>query len=635
MRYEMASTEMTDHTVNDSGTSTLRQDPITKYMNSQPDKVTKSKKRQKAEQKRQRKSRRTRQNANRHLSGDSVCSVSSAGSTNQPSSLTFYKTAELDTDFFINHEIRESAKDGWCLLTSFVKSVNSQKPELSVNRSTIQNNILSTISNNWSEYSPFLPGISKRKARNQLNKYFKEGNCNYDVPVVDILPLIISKSFNISLHIVSENSLGYELLKVNDSADKLVYILKQGDHYDAIVNVNEENSSCLLVEDEQDSSSSSLVVEDEQVNAEITNESTCMANDSVLCEDIGAEDGDSTPPSTFTQLMMDSDNSSDPTSPSALRIQLGQMAKENSSLHAENELLHGELKSTEKSLKALRDEIKRLKNENNSVRRELSKHTGMRRFVTPNNATPDKSAPQATPKPKSSLFPKTGARTCKPTNKGIAAPHQKQHTTMTQSAKPQPHQPQIQVPPAARPASNSRHRKRQQAQVFGTSLSRGSGGMLVKRGIDATTYTYPGALLPRLRESICRNINPSNAADQIVIQGGGNDLEKYPLDLVQNEFVTLLQETRRLAPDSNIIICRIPYRKYNKQLNQNIDSLNHFLDGISYNSHAIEIADTRPTFPSMFAKDKIHFNEEGKCYFGNKLACELINFQLVAPVSHW
>ena len=618
MCYEMASSE-----------STSRQDPITKYMNPQPvdmpEKVTKSKKSLKAEQKRQRKSRRTRQNANRHLSGESVTSISSEGSTIKPSTQTFYKIAELDTDFFLNYEISESAKDGWCLLSSFEKSINSQNPfpELTVDRITIQNNILGAINKNWSEYSHFLPGTTKTKARNQLNTYFKKGNCNYDVPVVDILPLIISKSFDISLHIVSEHSLGYELLKVNDSADKLVYILKQGDHYDAIVNVcKENNNSCSLVDDEQDSNSSCLVVEEENSTA-----SSNTVNESVLIEDIGAEDGDSTPPSTFTQLMMDSNNtntSSESASPSALRIQLGQMAKENSSLHAENELLHEELKNYEKSMKALRDEIKRLKNENNNVKRELSKHTGMRRFVT--SDTPDKSA---TLTPKTSLFPKVSASTCKPTSN--AAPQQKQHAGTTQSAKPPPHQPQTKVPPATRPTSK---RKRQQAQVFGTSLSRGSGGTLVKRGIDATTYTYPGALLPRLRESIRRNIKPSNAADQIVICGGGNDCEKYPLDLVQNEFVSLLQETRRLAPDSNIVICRIPYRKHNKQLNDKIDSLNSFLDGISYNSHAIEIVDTRPTFPSMFSKDKIHFNEEGKRYFGNKLACELINFQLVAPVTH-
>ena len=111
---------------------------------------------------------------------------------------------------------------------------------------------------------------------------------------------------------------------------------------------------------------------------------------------------------------------------------------------------------------------------------------------------------------------------------------------------------------------------------------------------------------------------------------GGNDLEKYPVHLVENEYEQLVRDVRDLAPYSHIVISQVPRRRFNKRLNDNIDRLNAFLARLANSSDGVSCIDIRPVFPSMFGKDRVHFNKAGKEYYGNRLAGELLNFQAMS-----
>ena len=411
----------------------------------------------------------------------------------------------------------------------------------------------------------------------------------------------------------------------------------------------------------------------------------------VICQDIGSDsddelsddesDDESQPQlsehrSSFTQLMMDT-SSENVDSQDVVNASFNELIDTNqllvhevSSLRAENSLLFEELRDQEKESsklhKNLQAEVKRLKSENNDIRRELSKHTGMRRFTQPptTQSSPSDELMDArneidmlnakilslkqliseyTDKLTSTVnsndlsddaaFANASANASAHTQ----APSRKSYSAAVKSTQPSHEPPSSHTLPTPAPtplqSDNSHRRRRQEAQCFGSSLNRGVGSRLVQRGIDATAFTFPGAFLPYIREKVTRNVNPESAADQIVLQGGGNDCEKYPIELVENEYFELVSETRRCAPNSNIVICKVPRRKYNKRLNDKIDRLNSFLDRVAKNSDGVECIDCRPSFPNMYGNDKIHFNRIGKDYYGNSLASELLNFQAKAMLN--
>ena len=438
--------------------------------------------------------------------------------------------------------------------------------------------------------------------------------------------------------------------------------------------------------------SSPLSSDDDDVNSP-ANHSTHPPthDDSIILQDIGSDSDDELPdddsdddsqsqpnvpcniPSSFSQLMMDTSRENVDSHPdsndspiSELRSSNDILVREVTSLRAENSLLFDELRDCEKESlkvqKTLQSEVKRLKSENNDIRRELSKHTGMRRFTQPPSSvsTPSEELVNARNEInilnaklmslKQLVSEYTDKLTSEINTDDISVdsnasprtqvPHSpKTYASVTKSSMPQSNPASntpSTTPPAPTPTplqtDNSHRRRRQEAQCFGSSLNRGVGSRLVQRGIDATAYTFPGSCLPYIREKVKRNVGP-NTADQIVLQGGGNDCEKYPVELVENEYFELICETRRCAPNSNIVICKVPRRKYNKRLNDKIDRLNSFLEIVANKSDGVECVDCRPSFPNMYSNDKIHFNQTGKDYYGDILASALLNFQAKAIMN--
>ena len=372
------------------------------------------------------------------------------------------------------------------------------------------------------------------------------------------------------------------------------------------------------------------------------------------------------PPAQVQSLTTEPDVTESMTSISELRIRLKQALDECASYRTEVSLLNEEIENYSKTQRSQRDELKRVTSQKDNLQRELSKHTGMRRYVSfDDKETHIKSQQEEIGRLRSKLSSlqqsvfeaaeelsdaamavDIGSDRRDESSSGChcdmsddnqfanASRRMQQgtsHQLYSEKLKKTPRTPTTPTPAAPGIESDNTHRiRRQEVNVFGSSLSRGVGLKLTQRGMDATSFTYPGAYLPELRRKVAQNVRTDRAADQIVLQGGGNDCEKYPVHLVKKEYVRLINETRRVAPESHIVLSKIPKRRFNRHVNRNIDQLNAFIEKQAEATDGVSCVDIRPAFPSMFGNDKVHFNKKGKDFYGDRLASELINFQAVS-----
>ena len=188
------------------------------------------------------------------------------------------------------------------------------------------------------------------------------------------------------------------------------------------------------------------------------------------------------------------------------------------------------------------------------------------------------------------------------------------------------------------PASSSkskpkpnRPKKRSQPLVvsMGSSLTWGLGQKLNKRGLDGPNYCYSGADIPWLRERVPHAIKSENAPDQVFFQIGGNDLHNgAPPHLVNIEFENLISDVRRIAPNSQIVFGKIPYRTDNINLHKRINFVNKYLEDRGTRGDGVACIDARPPFPNFYSMPElIHFTKKGERIYGDKVASQLINFQ--------
>ena len=165
--------------------------------------------------------------------------------------------------------------------------------------------------------------------------------------------------------------------------------------------------------------------------------------------------------------------------------------------------------------------------------------------------------------------------------------------------------------------------------VIGTSLVKGVGTHLNKRGINATTYCYPGADIPRvgrrLDTILPRHIKPSH----VVLQMGGNDLEAHPPAQVVQQYDRLIHEVKRRCPKSTtVFVNRIPPRGHDGRVRQGINMVNTFLRNRGKRGDGVKYIDSCPHFPAQFKRDRVHFSKSGSSDYADKLSCHLINFQM-------
>ena len=94
------------------------------------------------------------------------------------------------------------------------------------------------------------------------------------------------------------------------------------------------------------------------------------------------------------------------------------------------------------------------------------------------------------------------------------------------------------------------------------------------------------------------------------------------------EIERLITDVRNVAPDTQIILSKIPYRTYDPYLHGKIDSVNVYLENRGRRGDNVFTVDVRPPFPYSYSKPEvIHFNRKGAQSYADKVASQLINFQ--------
>ena len=119
--------------------------------------------------------------------------------------------------------------------------------------------------------------------------------------------------------------------------------------------------------------------------------------------------------------------------------------------------------------------------------------------------------------------------------------------------------------------------------VIGTSLVRGLGHKLTERGFDVTTFMYPGAELPVIRDRIPAILYNDFQPDVVVLQCAGNDIGNgRPTAQVVEHLDCLVQEIKRCSPGADIVINRIPHRGHNSNLIAEIEMVNTYITNVSH-----------------------------------------------------
>ena len=127
---------------------------------------------------------------------------------------------------------------------------------------------------------------------------------------------------------------------------------------------------------------------------------------------------------------------------------------------------------------------------------------------------------------------------------------------------------------------------RPQVAVIGSSIVRGVGSGLNKRGVDATTFTYPGCEVPQIRERIGSVLTRSYQPDTVVLQCGGNDLQnnRTPAETME-QIDILVKEVKRCRPGVIVMVNKIPPRGRDDTLLHNISSLNQLISNMARDSN--------------------------------------------------
>ena len=190
-------------------------------------------------------------------------------------------------------------------------------------------------------------------------------------------------------------------------------------------------------------------------------------------------------------------------------------------------------------------------------------------------------------------------------------------------------------PPVSTQASSSRlHRKSSPGAshgvaVIGTSMVRGVGGRLNRRGMDATSFVFPGYEIPLITERISGVLSRDYQPEVVVLQCGGNDLaNNRPTAQVIRQLDSLVREVKRCCPWATIVVNKIPPRGRDERLLHNIPMVNTFISNMARDSKlCVYCCDPSPKMFKYYSKDEIHLNHSGKRFYAYELAKFLTNFQ--------
>ena len=164
--------------------------------------------------------------------------------------------------------------------------------------------------------------------------------------------------------------------------------------------------------------------------------------------------------------------------------------------------------------------------------------------------------------------------------------------------------------------------------VIGTSITRDIGSALKEEGVSATTYTYGGGNIPFIRDRLTHIKKSHSSPKTILLQAGGNDCEKQPIDRVKQDYDGLVNDVKYLWPSARVIIGKVPPRRASVQTQIKIAQLNERLQSMNDPGLDISCSDFSPKITRYYNYDKIHFNHTGVKYYSEKVAQYLSNFHV-------
>ena len=118
----------------------------------------------------------------------------------------------------------------------------------------------------------------------------------------------------------------------------------------------------------------------------------------------------------------------------------------------------------------------------------------------------------------------------------------------------------------------------------------------------------------------------SNSIISLVLQCGGNDAEHEPCHKVTREYDALIGEIQQRCPRASIMLSKIPPRKNNKGMLDNISRVNVYLQHRASEGDDVSIMDVCPQDPALYGTDLVHFNTKGCRVYAKLMHSELSHF---------
>jgi hypothetical protein len=167
-------------------------------------------------------------------------------------------------------------------------------------------------------------------------------------------------------------------------------------------------------------------------------------------------------------------------------------------------------------------------------------------------------------------------------------------------------------------------------KIIGTSMMRNIGSFCHTVGLNACSFSYPGAKIHDITNNIRSYLSPNTQPTYVVLHAGGNDLEVATVRDASYRMDELISAVKLASPTSKIILSAISPRKQNGFLNLKIAMFNELLQLKANAVEGIFFVECIPLNLDYYGYDMVHFNDKGKQFFADRLAKFMSqgNFQL-------
>ena len=143
------------------------------------------------------------------------------------------------------------------------------------------------------------------------------------------------------------------------------------------------------------------------------------------------------------------------------------------------------------------------------------------------------------------------------------------------------------------------------------------------------SHVYGGAYLTALQTRAIDIFSGSYKPDTIILQAGGNDLDRSTVPEVKYEYAKLIKIIKGMCPNSRIIISEVPFRHHHGHrpwTRAKVTDLNGSLQALAkYFSANVEFQSFVPHESRFYWNDGLHLTDEGKCIYAHAIAKLLTN----------